>query len=278
MRRFLHDATGESLRHSILAHGQLAEIGRVAREHGIRVIVLKGAARLLTGTSGGRRSLADIDLLAPPDDAARLHALLQSEHRYSVRGDAQRHHLSPLARPGSLPVEIHVRLADEPMPLDAAIFARTRRIPHGGAALEVPSPTNMLLHTLEHATALNWMTRYRLRDIIDVAACFTDEVNADVIRAYVQVSPRRGALETLLSAAHDIAPRIPCGRPDAWRTVRRVARARLGAAVAFGQRDVAERLFRYVGVLAEGSPATIGRAALAGVSWLRGSALERKRA
>jgi hypothetical protein len=60
--------------------------------------------------------------------------------------------------------------------------------------------------------------------------------------------------------------------------VSRVGRARLGAAVAFGQRDVAERLFRYVGVLAEGSPATIGRAALAGAGWLRGSGPVRTRA
>ena len=278
LRRFLRDATGESLRCSILAHNQLAAIGRLARAHDIRVIVLKGAARLLTGTSGGQRSIADIDLLATPADAARLHRLLRAEQQYVPRGAAQSHHLAPLARAGSLPIEIHVRLAGEPLPLDAAILEGTRRSPHGGGMLEIPSATNMLLHTLEHATALNWMTRYRLRDVVDVAACFTTDVDRDHIAAYVRSSPRRFALETLLSSAHDLEDRVPCDRPDAWRTVRRVARARVLAAVAFGQRDVAERLFRYVGVLAEGSPATIGRATIAGMGWLRGAAMERTRA
>ena len=278
LRRFLRDATGDSLRASILAHNQLAAIGRIARQHDIRVVVLKGAGRLLTGTSGGQRSIADIDLLAAPDDAARLHRLLQVEQQYAAAGAPQSHHLAPLVRTGSLPVEIHVRLAGQPMPLDVAMLEGTRRIPHGGAGLEVPSATNMLLHTLEHATALNWMTRYRLRDVIDVAACFTPDVDRHRVSAYVGSSPRRRALETLLSAASDLESRVPCAQPDAWRTVTRVARARLCAAVAFGQRDVAERLFRYVGVLAEGSPATISRAALTAMSWVRGSALERTRA
>lgn len=278
LRRFLRDATGESLRSSILAHNQLAAIGRLARQHDIRVIVLKGAARLLTGTSGGQRSIADVDLLAARDDALRLHALMQSEQQYRSKGAPQSHHLAPLVRAGSLTVEIHVRLAHESLPLDAVMTEGTRRVPHGGGMLEVPSATSMLLHTLEHATALNWMTRYRLRDVVDVAACFTSDVDRESVAAYVRSSPRRAALETLLSAAHELEHRVPCSQPTAWRTVRRVARARLFASVAFGQRDVAERLFRYVGVLAEGSPATVGRAALGGMGWLRGSRLERTRA
>ena len=268
LSRFLRDATGQSLGRSVIAHAQLAAIAALAERFGIRVLALKGAARLLSGALGADRAIADIDLLALPADASRLHALLQSEAGYMPSGPAQSHHLAPLARPGALPVEIHLRVTGKPLPLDHAMFTATRRVIVDGSMLELPSPTNMLLHALEHATTLNWMSRYRLRDVLDVAACATPEVDGSAVESYVRRSAQRAALETLLSAAHDIARSIPCARPNAWRTIRRVSRTRLRftAAVRTGPR--ADRLFRYLGVLAEGSPAALGRAALTGVRWL----------
>ena len=275
LARFLRDATGASLRQSVSVHSQLTAIATLAERDGIRFLVLKGAGRLVADALGASRAIADIDLLASPADAMRLHALLRTELGYAAAGPAQQHHLAPVARAGSLPVEIHLRLTDAAMWLDAAMFDATRRIPVGSTMLEVPSATSMLLHTLEHATLLNWMSRYRLRDVLDVAACYTDDVDAAAVEAYVRASPRRAALETILSAAHELAPRIPCARPAAWRTVRRVSRARLGIAIPFGRTTAADRLFRYAGVLAEGSPTSLRRAAMTGTRWLRAAAAQR---
>jgi hypothetical protein len=269
LRRFLLDETGASLRHAVVVHEQLAAIGALATRHGIRVLVLKGAARLLAAGLGGTRSIADIDLLVSRRDATHLHRLLQVEQGYAVSGAAQSHHLAPLVRSRCLSVEIHFRLTDAELPLDAAIWRDTRQVRAGTVALEIPSPTSMLLHTLEHATTLNWMSRYRLRDILDVAGCFTAEVSIALVDAYVRQSPRRTALETILSAARDVEPRIPDWRPNTWRTVRRISRARIAIAVSSGNRVIAERLFRYVGVLAEGSPRTVSRAGLTAARWVR---------
>src|SRR5688572_11408841 len=41
LRRFLLDATGASLRQSVVAQAQLAAIAELATRHGIRVLVLK---------------------------------------------------------------------------------------------------------------------------------------------------------------------------------------------------------------------------------------------
>ena len=269
LARFLRDATGAALRQSVSVHVQLTAISALAERHGIRFLVLKGAGRLVAGAPGASRAIADIDLLASQADALRLHTLMRTELGYAPSGPAQHHHLAPVTCAGSLPVEIHLRLTDGLLPLDGAMFDATRKVRMGSATLEVPSATNMLLHTLEHATLLNWMSRYRLRDILDVAACHTDVVDAAAVEAYVRASPRRAALETILSAAHDLSPRVPCARPAAWRTIRRVSRARLGVSLSFGRTTAADRLFRYVGVLAEGSPRTIGRAAMTGTRWLR---------
>ncbi|MBC7791402.1 MAG: nucleotidyltransferase family protein [Anaerolineae bacterium] len=260
LRRMLRDATSTALRRSILAYDQLTAVAALAEKHCIRVLALKGAARLLAGELGGTRSLGDIDLLVDPASATLFHSLLQRQLGYEVSGPAYAHHLPGLTRAGSLGIEVHFRISHEILTLDSQIWSDTRRVMLGVHAIEVPSPTNMVLHTMEHAAGLNWMGRYRLRDIIDVAAVFTSDVSTSAVRSYADASQTRFAFETLLSAAHELEPRVPIVRPGAWRTVRRVSRTRLAFAVLPRRRRVAERMFRYAGVLAEGSPRTLVRA------------------
>jgi hypothetical protein len=118
----------------------------------------------------------------------------------------------------------------------------------------------MLLHALEHAVGVNWMGRYRLRDILDIATLCSADVSREEIDVYVRSSHSRAALETLVSAAHELEPNAPLIRRDSWKTVRRVSRTRIAVAVVPRAPRVAERWFRYAGVLAEGSPRTIWRA------------------
>ena len=268
IREMLRRSTSTALRLGLLAHAQLAEIAALAGAAGIRVIALKGAAHLLAGQAPGVRSISDIDLLVMPDDATRFHEMLRTTLHYVSAGRAYPHHLPVLVRPGSLSIDLHVRLSDTPGALDRAIWSGTRMVPAGGHSIELPSSTNMVLHTLEHGLALNWMGRYRLRDVLDVASLYTVAVSHGAVRSYVARSEARSACETLLSAAHELEPRVPVMRRDAWRTIRRVARVRLALATLPNDPRVAERFFRYGGLVAEGSPRSMVRASRAAMDRL----------
>lgn len=259
LRRQLRDATNNALQRAILVHTQLAEIASLCARHGVRAMALKGAARLLAGELPGSRSISDIDLLVAPHDAGALHAMLQRELGYAVDGAEYEHHLAGLTRAGSLGIELHHRLAPRAIPLDHDIWNMTHRA-HGIDAVEIPSPTNLLLHTLEHGVRVNWTARYRLRDVLDVAALDMPAVDAERVAAYVAASDCRQPMRTLLDAARTIASPATLGSSNAWRTVRRVGRTRIVLAAGARAPRIAERFFRYGGVLAEGSPRTIGRA------------------
>ncbi len=259
LRRLLHDASCTALQRALLVQRQLTEVAALSAAAGIRVMALKGAARLLAGELPGTRSIADIDLLVAPADAARLHELLRAEAGYAIDGDEYAHHLAGLTRRGSLGIEIHPRLTETPLPLDTMIWHETRVATLGSHAIELPSPTALFLHTLEHAARVNWTGRYRLRDILDIAGTFSSDVDASTVLAHVEASDCGRAMGTLLSAASALEARIPFRRNRAWRTVRRVGRTRLALAVGARNPRVAERWFRYAGVIAEGSPRNIGR-------------------
>jgi hypothetical protein len=260
LRRLLRDATASALRLGMLAHQQLGEVATLAARSGVRVLALKGGAQLLAGHAAGTRSISDIDLLVAPADGVRFHQLLANELGYSSTGPAYPHHLPVLERAASLNIDLHMRLSDIAGPLDAAIWAGARPVAVRGNAIELPSATSMILHVLEHGVGLNWMGRYRLRDVLDIATLYTTDVSDDEVRSYAARSRARAACETLLSAAHDLEPRVPTFRANAWRTIRRVARTRLALAALPSDPRVAERFFRYAGVVAEGSPRTMLRA------------------
>ena len=259
LRRLLREATSAALERGILVHRQVGEVAAIAATHRIPVMALKGAARLLDGELAGRRSIGDIDLLTRPDDALHLHELLQREAGYSINGPAYPHHLAGLTRSGSLGIEIHTRLTPKSLPLDDSIWRDARAVRLNEHDIGIPSPTNLFLHTLEHAVRVNWSGRYRLRDIVDLAMLFTDEVDAREVGAHVAARSCRRPMEVILGAARALEPRIPFGEVSRWNTVRRVGRTRLALASLPVTPLVAERLYRYAGALAEGSPRTLGR-------------------
>ena len=259
VRSLLRTAREDALRLGVLAHRQLGEISALAQAEGIRLLVLKGAAQLLAGHPG-TRSMADIDLLLLPEDGVRFHELLMTTLGYASSGPAYPHHLAVLRRAGSLNIDVHTRLSDAPGPLDAAIWSGTRAVMVGRHGLRIPSATSMVLHVVEHGVRLNWMGRYRLRDVLDLATLYTADVSTDAVHEYTAQGTDRAACETLLSAAHEIEPRVPRYHAHAWRTIRRVSRTRLALASLARDSRVSERCFRYAGVAAEGSPRTMLRA------------------
>jgi hypothetical protein len=259
LRRELSRASAHAIRQAWTLPGQIAELSQVAQRLGLRIMLLKGAARFLGGETVGGRSIADIDVLAAPNDAQRLHAILRRQHGYESTSAAPEHHLPMLSRVGGLPVEIHVQLGPRLTDLDARIWRDAVDIPVDGVTVTVPSPTASVLHALEHGALVHWAVRYRLRDLLDVATVWTSEVDADEVVSYLRVHPHRRALETLASAAGRFGGEIPALRRRAWRTVRRVATVRHLVAAHVRSPALATSLCIAAGVLAEASPRAIMR-------------------
>jgi hypothetical protein len=278
----------EAVRHALMAVWQLGEIAALAGPLGIRVLALKGVARLLAGETPGWRALADVDLLVDAADAPRLHAALVSACGYAVdEAPTSGRHLPMLSRAGSLPVEVHARLSDDGSDLDRAILDDAFEVAVGGARVLIPSPTARLLHTLEHALVVHRTLRYRLRDIADVATVWrASGVDLDAARRWIGSRRYAKAARTLLAAAEVVGtaraagdvPRDPARGPApraaseraadgdrsraAWASVRRVAVARLAVPARADLRAVQDPLVFVAGQLAERSPSV-----LAGLAW-----------
>jgi hypothetical protein len=240
-RPILRAQSEAAVAHALAAGAQLAEIAALAPNVG-RVLVLKGAARLLAGEPAGRRTLSDIDLLV--ENPAAWHRALQRElgYRPDDRGTPGRH-LPALVRAGSLAVEIHTRLSDAGSELDAIIWRDTRPM----MGLEIPSAAALARHTLEHAVVVHRTLRYRLRDVLDAAA---------VCRPAPVSSPGRAAAILLAAAG------IGGDRERAWRVVRRVALARLAVPAARSIAGDLDPLVYVASQVAELSPAV-----MMGLAW-----------
>lgn len=259
LRQLLREATARAVRQALTLPGQVTELADAARELGIRIMVLKGAARWLHPDIPGMRSMSDIDVLAAPADAARLHHFLRQRRGYEAMTASPEHHLPTLMRAGALPVEVHIQLGPRRTDLDARIWRDARAVL--GCDLVVPSGTSALLHAMEHGALVHWAVRYRLRDLLDVAEAWSGDVDPEEVAAHVARHSQRAALSTMLGGARRFAPGIPVGRRSAWRTVRRVAHARhlFAAYVADGAH--AQSLCIAGGLLAEASPRALLRPA-----------------
>lgn len=259
LRHMLSEATARAVRHALTVPAQLTELADAARELGIRILILKGAARLLDGALPGARSMSDIDVLTSPEDAGRLHEFLQHRLGYASFGACPEHHLPTLMRPGALPVEVHLQLGPQGSGLDIRIWRDARAI--SGGDLLLPSPTGTLLHAIEHGALVHWAVRYRLRDLLDVAEAWNGDVDREEVDAHIRRSPQRVALSTMLGGARRFATEIPTAQPSAWRTIRRVARVRHLFAAHVSDAARAESLCIAGGVLAEASPRALLRPA-----------------
>jgi hypothetical protein len=232
--------------HALTAMSQLAEIATLASPRLGRVLVLKGAARLLSGEPAGRRTLSDIDLLVEQPDLWYSDVQRHLGYRPDDTGTPGRH-LPALVRDGSLAIEIHTRLSDDRSRLEADIWRDTRTPVPG---LEIPSVDALARHTLEHATVVHRTLRYRLRDVLDVSTTCQD------VRLLTGIG---AATDTLLAAA-GLGGDVSAER--AWRIVRRVALARLAVPAMPRVAGDLDPLVYVAGQMAEGSPAV-----LAGLAW-----------
>jgi hypothetical protein len=251
-----------AVRQGLVAYGQLAEIATLAARIGVRVLALKGAARLLGGEVPGRRWVSDIDLLPEAGSATLFFDALIRERGYTIDGAiTPERHRPMLVRAGALPVEIHDRLTDGGSSIDTRIWEGATDVAVGGATIAIPSPTARVLHTLQHALVVHRTMRFRLRDVTDVSTVWeTAGVDHDAVRQWVTREPYAAPAATLLAAA-GVSP-YAAASERAWGTVRRVAVARLSVPARSDVRASNDPLVYVAGQLAEGSPAV-----LAGLAW-----------
>jgi hypothetical protein len=274
----LRASSADALRAAVVAVRQLADIADAVAADGVRLLALKGTARLLAGEAPGTRSMSDIDLLADAPGARIIHQTLQSKLGYTPdEPGTPTRHLAALALAKGLPVEIHHRLIDGgSSPLEHRVWLGAHPVTIGHAKIEVPDATAMLMHALEHAVVVHRTARFRLRDVLDVAVLSTDMVDWVEVHRYVDAHGDRRSLQTLLAAAARVSPGsastpvIPIsGLIDskrAWQRIRRIGRMRLLAPARDDIPPASDPRIIILSQLAQCSPRGIARLAIRAVA------------
>jgi len=160
---------------------QLAELIQTLNRIGVRPLLLKGAATLVTGLypTPGERYIGDIDILIPPDKLAEILIVL-GEIGYAPKTTDQppptaedfvkqrKSHHYPAVRSLAWPiwVELHIHpvhlsvaecLTAEEMVQDATLFSW-----RGGECL-LPSPTHFVMHNIIHSYFVDYRMGASLR-------------------------------------------------------------------------------------------------------------------
>lgn len=158
----------KSLMRSLVLQAELLKLHRTLAQAGIPHLMLKGAGLAWHAyPHPALRPMRDLDVLVAPERALEAHALLLQNGLRRVEGHAGsaeaalQHgfkHLPPLrSANGKVLVEVHARLTDahaaaQPLPdlADAGLWARSVTASLAGVGLPVPSPTDILLHVIDH--------------------------------------------------------------------------------------------------------------------------------
>lgn len=126
-----------------------------ARERGFPVMLLKGLALIAGGyyPDKGLRFLSDIDVLVRMEDIASADELMldlgwTAAERIPLPEQLKtHHHLTAVATPEGIAVEVHFRLSRLPLEIDLdAMWARATPIPSLSPSAFLPSPEDLLIH------------------------------------------------------------------------------------------------------------------------------------
>lgn len=155
---FLDEMYRANVARNDLIREQIAGIGAVLGGAGIPVVLLKGAAELVSSTwpDPDRRFLGDIDILVPEDARAEAVAAMKAAGATFVPGhpvkDPGHHHAPWMVMPGSeVVIEVHWRLGRPTLPnvpTVESIFATMRQSPLRG--ISVPGLSERMLHQVIH--------------------------------------------------------------------------------------------------------------------------------
>ncbi|MDX1577881.1 MAG: nucleotidyltransferase family protein [Gemmatimonadota bacterium] len=200
-------AVRTELQQVLAAREQLATVAALAREHGWRVIVLKGGTLV---HSDRPLALGDVDVLLARAEASLLADELDARG-YAVRPAGGLQHLPARWTPGSAPVEIHHRLF--PFPDEGELLRRSvtlGRARGDGDSLEGLRrlhPVDELRHVLAHDVLRHPRLRGRLRGLVLAARVLERCEAADVeaVRGWIADAEEPEPLASQLRAAERIA-------------------------------------------------------------------------
>ncbi len=159
-------------------YSQLARVLEVFQSGGIPVVLLKGAhlARWVYD-SVTLRTMGDLDLLVPKPQLEQAESLLlQAGYRRARHAGGRhrlpdRHQLSPLVKPGAVPIELHgaILRTHNPFAIDLdGLWKRVRPISLAGIETLVLSVEDLLLHLCLHTSYQHGFSQ-GIRPLYDIA-------------------------------------------------------------------------------------------------------------
>jgi hypothetical protein len=198
----LEERALEEWQRILMARAQLHQLEQIAREHGIRIVVLKGGVAAVAQQEAV--DLVDIDVLARPSEAHMLARLLD-EAGYAGEGFSSTQHLRSRVRRGSLMVEVHQELDVGDPTWSAGVWNRIVPI-QGMSHLLRLAPQDHLWHLLYHVGVAHPYRRSALRDLLltsaAVAECAEGEIAALTQR--IDPLPQRKVVADLLAMADEL--------------------------------------------------------------------------
>ena len=185
----LHTAYLKNLTRNIFLFNQLTELVSLAKEKGIKIVLLKGLAleKTVYGNKG-LRQMSDIDILVRQDEASSLRGILLKNGFESAPLVSSFHekimpaygkHLPEMYKNG-IAIEIHFKLFDQMgNTLTTELLNKAVRVSDTGTSLYYPEPQLFFLYLIKHLDKHEKSGYFQLRLYADLAVLLS--VHSDQI-------------------------------------------------------------------------------------------------
>ncbi len=206
--------------HNAACLEELAGLLDDLRGHGVRPVLLKGAALLATVFGDpALRPLGDVDLLVRPEEIETAGAALAArgfvlDESFQTADFYRKHHFHLIWRHAARPwlcIEVHWDVALPIMDVRwnaEGLRREAQPATIAGAAALVPSPPELLLHLALHAALTSFALLGQIRDVAAVAAAAGDGLEP----ALLWRRAAAGRIERPLAGALSLAARVWPGR------------------------------------------------------------------
>jgi hypothetical protein len=196
---FLVEQKAHTAKRFARIHQLLQLIDYRAREEGIALVALKGAALHASGIYiAGERPMADIDLLVRDEAAQRAMRLLEAlgfqesyatwKHQVFAPNECNTPQSLGEHSDNGINIELHSRIKEilplRPVDVSELVFPRQ---PHPGLN-DYPSRAGLLIHVLLHASGAMISRGVRLLHLEDVARLSESMTNADWEEVFLQAA------------------------------------------------------------------------------------------
>ena len=196
---YLRELATRELQRFLSARGQLQRLGALARDEGIRFVVLKGGVEVAE-----RRPVAldDVDLLVGENDLPQLQLILDREG-YASWGEETDWNPPGRNLPDQVPIDLHraIRLLDD----HERVLARA--VPSSLPGVMKPHSSDRLWHLLVHSVHYHPDRRGRVRDLVLVARAVAecDDRDLSEVESVVRRHPLSEPLRAKMAMGRELA-------------------------------------------------------------------------